>query len=84
MHGSSEVLWRFQSPLDERLVDDHLGGDVRQFAPLPCFDLLSHRREIAPYAINTNRDAIDQRERLRVLASTAVKSPANAMFEQTR
>ncbi len=29
MHAAGEVLWSFESALDKRLVDDHLGGDVR-------------------------------------------------------
>jgi hypothetical protein len=42
------------------------GRDVRQLAPMPCFDLFSNRLEGALHPINTDRDAVDERERLRV------------------
>ncbi len=60
MHAAGEVFWGFESALDERLVDDHLHGDVRQFASLPCFHLLSHRFEVPLHPIHANRDAIDK------------------------
>jgi hypothetical protein len=40
---------------------------VRQFTFLPRFDLLSHRLEVSLHSINTDRNAVDERERLRVL-----------------
>jgi hypothetical protein len=67
MHAASKVLWGFESALDKRLVDDHLGGDVGQFPSLPRFDLLSHGLEVALHSINSDRDAINERERLGVL-----------------
>src|SRR5258708_5457138 len=66
MHGAGEVFGSFECSLDERLVDDHLGGDVRQFTFLPCFHLLSHRLEVSLHSVDSNRDTVDQRERLRV------------------
>ncbi len=66
MHATGEVFGSFQSALNERLVDDHLRGDVRQFASLPGFHLLSHRLKVSLHSINANRDAVDERERLRV------------------
>lgn len=47
-------LGALQSALDERLVDDYLGGDIRQFASLPSFDLFSHRFEVPPHPIDSN------------------------------
>ena len=41
--SSAAGLGTFESALDERLVDDYLCGDIRQFASLPGFDLFSHR-----------------------------------------
>jgi hypothetical protein len=82
-HGARQVFWGFQSALDERLVDNHLGCHVRQFTSLPRFHLLSHGLEVALHSINTHRDAVDERERFECFASTGVKSPANAMFEHT-
>jgi hypothetical protein len=66
MHAAGEVFWSLQSALDKRLVDDDLGGDVRQFASLPCFDLLSHRLEVSLHPAHTDRKAVNERERLRV------------------
>jgi len=35
--------------------------------PLPCFDLLAHRFEVPLHSFDTNRDAVNERERLRML-----------------
>ncbi len=66
MDGPCEVFRRLQFALHKCLVEDHLGSDVRQFTSLPSFDLISHRFEVSLHSINTNRDAIDERKRLRV------------------
>jgi len=60
-------VWELRVCLDECVVDDHLGGDVRQFTPLPRFYLLSHRLEVALHSIDANRVAVDEQDRLRVL-----------------
>ena len=75
MHGPSEVLECFESALDERLVDDHLRSDVRQFAPLPGLHLLSHRLEVSLHSIDPDRDAVDERERLRVFCEHRSEVP---------
>src|SRR5258708_15299084 len=49
----------FESALDECLVDDHLGGDVRQFTFLPCLHLLSHRLKVPLHSVHSDRDAVD-------------------------
>jgi hypothetical protein len=67
MQGASEMLRSLQSTLDECLVDDHLACYIRQFTSLPGFDLLSYRLEVALHRVHTNRDAVDERERLQVL-----------------
>ena len=66
MHGAWKVLWSFEFTLHKRLVDDHLGGDVGEFAPLPGLHLLSHRLKAPLHSIDSNRNAVDERERLRV------------------
>src|SRR5260370_10974000 len=66
MHAASKVFGRFEPTLNECLVDDHFGRHVRQFASLPCFYLLSHRLRVPLHSINSDRDAVDDRERLRV------------------
>src|SRR5713226_6514786 len=66
MHAAGEVLGSFEFTLHECLVDDHLGGDVRQFTSLPRFHLLSHRLKVSLHSVNTNRKGVDERERLRV------------------
>src|SRR5260370_42423123 len=57
----------FQFALHECLVDDDLGVDIGQFTPLPCFHLLAHGLEVPLHAVHADRDAVDERERLRVL-----------------
>lgn len=59
VHAAGQVLWGFESALDECLVDDHLGGDVRQFASLPRLHLLLHGLEVPLHPIDSDRDAID-------------------------
>src|SRR5260370_466678 len=66
MHVAGKVLRGFESPLDECLVDDYFCSHVRQFTPLPGFHLLSHRLEVSLHSVDSNRDAVDERERLRV------------------
>ena len=60
VHAASKVLGNFQSALDERLVDDHLCGDVREFTSLPGLDLLSHRLKVSLHSIDTNRNAVNE------------------------
>ena len=67
VHAAGTMLGNFQSALDESLVDDHLCCDVRQFTPLPGFHLLSHGLEVSLHSVDADRDAVDERERLRVL-----------------
>jgi len=82
MHGASKVLWSFELTFDECLVDDHFRRDVGEFGPLPALDLPSHRLEIALYPVDTNRDAIDQRERLRVFCEHGSEHAANGQDDR--
>ena len=84
MHAAGEVLSCLQSALDERFVDDHLGGDIRQFTSLPCLHLLSHELEVSLHSINANRDAIDERERFRVFREHRSEDAWNNASELTR
>jgi hypothetical protein len=60
MHAAGKLFWSFKSALDECLVDNHLGSDVRQFTSLPRFHLLSHRLKVPLHSIDTNRKAVDE------------------------
>jgi len=53
-------------PLHECLVDHHFRSDIREFASLPGLYLLAHRLEVPLHAIHAYRNAINERERLRV------------------
>ena len=66
MHCACQVLWSLELPLNECFVDDYLGGDIGEFAFPPSLYLFAQGLEVALHSINTYRDAIDQRERLRV------------------
>jgi hypothetical protein len=66
MHAAGQVFGGLQSALDERSVDDYLGRHIRQFALLQGLHLLSHGLEVSLHSINAYRDAVDERERLRV------------------
>ena len=61
-----QLLRHFESALDERLVDDNFGRDIGEFAPLPRLHLLPHGLKVALHPVDADRNAIDQRERLRV------------------
>jgi len=62
MHRPGQMFGSFQLALDKRLVDDYLGGDVRQFTFLPCFYLLARGVKVALHSIHTDRDTVDKRE----------------------
>src|SRR5229473_1851262 len=71
----ARCLGASSSPLHKRLVDDHLGGDVGEFAFLPGFHLLSHRLKASLHSVDTNRNAVNERERLRVFREHWSKVP---------
>ena len=66
MHAASEVFGSFEFALDKRLVDDHLRGNVGEFTSLPGFHLLSHWLKASLHSVDPNRNAVNERERLRV------------------
>lgn len=72
------MFWRFQLAFHKRLVDYYFGSDIRQFAPPPRFDLFSHRIKVPLHPVNPNRDAVDERERLRVFREHRVNTPPMA------
>jgi hypothetical protein len=76
-----------QFALDESLVDYDFRRDIGEFASLPCLDLLSHRLKVALHSIDANRDAVDERKRLRVFRQYGRKHCCNAkgnfQFERT-
>jgi hypothetical protein len=57
-------------------------ASVRQFTSLPCFDLLSYRLEVSLHAIDTNGDAVDKRERLRLFSKNLRKTLNNSQLFQ--
>src|SRR5260370_10011498 len=67
MDRPGKMFWSFQFALDKRLVDDNLGRDVSQFTSLPGFHLLSHRLKASLHSVDSNRNAINERKRLRVV-----------------
>jgi len=73
----SQMLRRFQLAFHESLVDDHLYGDIGDFFLLPTFYLLAHRLKVPLHPVHTNRDAIDERKRLRVLRQHGRERAAN-------
>jgi hypothetical protein len=59
VHRASKVLGSFELALNERLVDDNLGSDIRQLSSLPGLHLFLHGFEVALHPVHTHRDAID-------------------------
>jgi hypothetical protein len=84
MRGSGEMFRSFESALDECLVDDHLGREVSQFTLLPRLHLLAHWLNVSLHSINTARDAVDERERLRAFREHGSKhtdfTPEQAVY----
>ena len=62
MHGASKVLGRFEFALHERLIDHHLRSDIREFTPLPCFDLHAHGFKVSLHSVYSDRNAIAERK----------------------
>ena len=85
--SAGKIFRNFQFAFDECLVDDYLRRDIRQFTSLSRFHLLSHRLEVALHAVEADRDAIDERYRLRVFREHRRKDCCNAKgnfhFERT-
>jgi hypothetical protein len=54
MNRPNEVLRSLLSALDERLVNDHLGCDIGEFASLPRLHLLLHRFEVALHPVDAD------------------------------
>jgi len=65
--STSRLALCCQSGVDEGRVQDQLRLGVGELRLLPVFDLALHGLEVALHAIDSNRDAVDERERLRVL-----------------
>jgi hypothetical protein len=57
--GAGKVSRSFQFALDERLLDHHLGRDIREFTFLPRSDLSARGFEIRLHAVDADRDAVD-------------------------
>ena len=75
----SQMLRRFQLAFHERLVDDHLYGDISDFFLLPTFYLLAHRLKVPLHPVHTNRDAKSMSENdFECFASTGVNAPPMA------
>ncbi len=70
---SSSLLRDIQVAFDERLVDDHLDGDVAEFRLPPCLDLLAHRLEILLHTVHANRDRVHKRKALGMLREQRLK-----------
>ena len=84
VYGSGQVSGSLQLTLDERLVDNHLGSDVRQFTSLPDLNLLAHRFEVPLHPVHANRDAVNQGERLRVFRQHRSKGTSKYQAEVCR
>jgi hypothetical protein len=54
---------------------EYFRGHICQFAFLPSFHLLPHRFKVRLHAVDTNRDAVNERERLERFVSTGVNTP---------
>ena len=62
-----------ERPPNRRTND--FGGNIGEFTPLPRLHLFVHGLEIPLHAVDTERNAIDQRERLRVLGQHRCDTP---------
>ena len=79
MDSPRQVLRNFEFALDERLVDDHLGGDIAEFGLPPGFDLLLHRAEIPLHPVDSDGNRIQQVQGFRVLREHRRKVAMNNM-----
>jgi hypothetical protein len=67
VYSPRQVFGYFEFAFDERLVDDHFRGDIREFTSLPRLDPLAHGFEIPLHSVDAYGNATDQRKRLLVL-----------------
>ena len=58
MHRAGKMLGNFKLALDKGLVDHNLGSDIREFASLQGFYLLSHGLKVPLHSVDPDRDAI--------------------------
>ena len=73
MNSARQVLRDIQVAFDERLVDDHLGGDVAEFRLPPGLHLLAHRLEVPLHPVHADSDRIHQRKSLLMLGEEWLK-----------
>jgi hypothetical protein len=67
VHATGLGAWGFRLAFDEGFLDEYLGADIGEFAPLPRLHLFAHGLEVALHSVDPDRNAINQRERLRML-----------------
>jgi hypothetical protein len=60
VHGPGKMLGSLQLALHERLVDNHLRSDVREFTTLPRLHLFLHGFKVPLHPIHTDRNAVDK------------------------
>ncbi len=73
----------FELALDKGLTNDDLRGDMRQLTSLLCFNLPSHRLKVSLHSVDAHRNAIDERERLRVFCQHGRKDAWDNASELT-
>jgi len=75
MHSSRQMLGKACFFLDERLVDEELGRGRGQLYRLPFLYLLLQRSEVSLHPVDTDGQAVFQREMLGMLCQDWVYSP---------
>jgi len=75
MYRTCKVLGSVELALDERLVDDHFGGDTGESAPLPRLDLFRIGSKLCCMrSTPTETQSISEKD-FECLASTGVNTP---------
>src|SRR5271157_5177525 len=75
VYPPSQMLRKPRLVLDERLVDQQLCRSRRQLQRLPFFDLLLQRPEVPLHPIDTDGQAVFEREVLRMLSENGSVFP---------
>ncbi len=81
MHGPGKMFRSFEVALHKGLVDNNFRRDICQLTSLPRFHLLSHGFEVSLHSIDAHRDAVDERERLRVFREHRSKHACDNVSE---
>ena len=77
MHRPRQGFGHLQPAFDERLVDDELGGNIRELGLFPGLDLEAHALKVPLHLVYADGKRVLQGEVLRVFGEHGLKGAMN-------